>query len=93
VLCKHAVTAATLARSRLRETRGMVTESWSIRHFSQSNPEGAEQGDVPRLLRRVADSIEALGPVEVQDVTFQTEITAEGPWHSMTVYFHPSGDG
>jgi hypothetical protein len=70
----------------------MVTESWLVRHFSQSNPEGPEQGDIPRLLRRVADSIEALGAVEVQDVTFETEHTANGPWHSMTVYFHSSDE-
>jgi hypothetical protein len=33
-----------------------------------------------------------LGPVEVQDLTFHTEITAEGPWHSMIVYFHRPDD-
>jgi hypothetical protein len=70
----------------------VTTESWSIRHFSQGNAEGPEQGDVPRLLRRVADSIEALGEVEVQDLAFHTEITADGPWHSITVYFHRPED-
>lgn len=71
---------------------GVTTESWSIRHFSQANPEGPEHGDVPRLLRLVADSIEELGEVEVQDVTFHTEINEDGPWHSMTVYFHRPDD-
>jgi hypothetical protein len=70
----------------------MVTQSWSIRHFSQSNPEGEGQGDVPALLRRVADSIEALGPVEVQDITLGTDVTKHGPWHSITVYFHQAED-
>lgn len=69
-----------------------MPESWSVRHFSQANPKGAGQGDVPALLRRVADSIEAFGDVEVQDVTFGTEITEDGPWHHLTVYFHLAED-
>jgi hypothetical protein len=63
-------------------------KSSSIRHFAQANPKGKGQSDVPALLRRVSDSIETLGPVEVQDVTFGTEVTEDGPWHSLTVYFH-----
>jgi len=43
---------------------------------------------VPALLRRVADSSERLGSVEVQDLTFGTEITERGPRHRLTVYFH-----
>jgi hypothetical protein len=64
--------------------------SWPVRHFSQANPKGEGQGDVPALLRRVADSIEELGPVEVQDIILHEEITADGPWVSLTVYFHPA---
>jgi hypothetical protein len=63
-------------------------ESWTIKHFSQSNPAGTGQDDVPALLRRVADSTESLGSVEVQDLVMHTEITADGPWPSLTVYFH-----
>ena len=63
-------------------------KSWTIRHFSQANPKGKGQSDVPALLRRVADSIDKFGSVEVQDVTFQTEVNEDGPWHSLTVYFH-----
>ena len=65
-------------------------DSWPIRHFSQANPKGPGQGDVPALLRRVADSLEKLGPVEVQDLILHQEITADGPWPSLTVYFHPT---
>jgi hypothetical protein len=43
---------------------------------------------IAALLRRVADTIERLGSVEIQDITFGTEITADGPWHHLTVYFH-----
>ncbi|WP_396452887.1 hypothetical protein [Actinomadura sp.] len=64
--------------------------SWPIRHFSQANPKGEGQGDVPALLRRVADSIEKLGPVQVQDLILHEEVTADGPWVSLTVYFHPA---
>jgi hypothetical protein len=64
--------------------------SWIIQHFSQSNGNGPEQvGHVPELLRRVADTIEGLGDIAVQDITFGTDITAQGPAHHLTVYFHP----
>jgi hypothetical protein len=62
--------------------------SWTIEHFSQANPAGQGQANVPALLRRVADSIEALGEVDVQDLLLHTEVTEDGDWHSMTVYFH-----
>ncbi|SPL94663.1 unnamed protein product [[Actinomadura] parvosata subsp. kistnae] len=35
----------------------------------------------------MADSIEELGKVEVHDLLMHTEITADGPWHNITVYF------
>ena len=69
-----------------------MTESWTIRHFSQANPKGPGQDNVPALLRRLADSVDELGKVEVQDITFETEITEHGNWCSMTVYFHPAED-
>jgi hypothetical protein len=62
--------------------------SWSVEHFSQSNPAGVGQEDVPALLRRVADSIEQLGKVEIQDLVMHAEATADGSWPSLTVYFH-----
>jgi hypothetical protein len=65
----------------------LMTESSTCRHFSQSNPVGPEQGDVPALLRRVADSIEALGDVQVQDLVLHTDVNEDGDWHSLTVYF------
>lgn len=53
-------------------------ESWTVRHFSQANPKGPGCDSVPALLRRLADSIEALGPVEIQDVVIQSERTEFG---------------
>ena len=50
--------------------------NWTILHFSQSNPAGAGQGDVASLLRRVADSLDGLGDVQVQDVAFRSAVTA-----------------
>ena len=70
-----------------------MAESWWIRHFSLANRVGPGQADVPALLRSVAESIEAHGAVEVQDITFETEVTEDGPCHSMTVYFSYPGDG
>lgn len=63
-------------------------ESWGIENFSQANPVGAGEADVPALLRRVADSIDALGAADVQDLVLHTEVGANGDWHSITVYFH-----
>jgi hypothetical protein len=62
-------------------------EEWTIFHFSQSNPNGSGQGDVPALLRRVADSIEALGDVTVEDITFSSEPTGGERDLTMTVYY------
>ena len=61
-------------------------------HFSQANPAGPGQDDIPSLLRRVAESVEALGPVEVQDLILHTEMTDNGPWYSLTVYFQRLSD-
>lgn len=65
-----------------------VPESWTIRRFSQANPKGPGQDDVPALLRRVANTIEGLGPIEVQDLIMGTEITEDGFWYHLTVYFN-----
>ncbi|WP_344197163.1 helix-turn-helix domain-containing protein [Kribbella karoonensis] len=68
-------------------------ESWTIRHFSQSNPKGVGEGDVPALLRRVADTLEDLGPVKVTDLVLHNELTDDGEdWYSITVYFDPRTD-
>lgn len=64
-----------------------MTEDWTIFHFSQSNPSGERQGDVPALLRRVADQIESLGDVQVQDITFTSEPTDAEDDLTVTVYF------
>ena len=63
-------------------------DQWSVFHFSQANSAGDGQDDVPALLRRVADTIEERGEIDVMDITFEKEITAEGPWPSLTVYYH-----
>jgi hypothetical protein len=62
-------------------------DQWTMFHFSQANPEGPGRQDVPALLRRVADSIEALGDVEVHDITYAVEVTAEAVEPSMSVYY------
>jgi hypothetical protein len=66
----------------------MKANNWTAEHFSQANPAGPGQHDLPSLLRRVAESVEAIGPIEVQDLILHTEVTENGPWYSLTVYFH-----
>jgi hypothetical protein len=51
------------------------SDEWTIRHFSQSNGAGTGQGDVAALLRRVADTLDELGDVQVQDIAFHSEVT------------------
>ncbi|MGC4758289.1 hypothetical protein [Micromonospora sp. NBC_00330] len=67
-----------------------VSRFSTVRHFAQANPAGPGQDSVPALLRRLADSIEELGDVEVADVVLHQEITADadGDWWSGTVYFY-----
>lgn len=50
------------------------------------------QDNVPVLLRRVADSIDRMGPLDVHDLVLHTEVTEDGDWHSITVYFHRRRD-
>jgi hypothetical protein len=66
-----------------------MIKQWTISHFSQSNPAGADQGDVGALLRRVADSIDGLGDVTVEGITFHADPTADADELTMTVYYHP----
>jgi hypothetical protein len=63
-------------------------DRWTVLHFSQSNPDGVDQGDVAALLRRVAASIEELGDVDVQDITFRSEVTDAEDDLTMTVYYN-----
>jgi hypothetical protein len=65
-----------------------MEDRWTISHFSQSNPKGAGQGDVAALLRRVADSVDELGDVQVQDVILRSEVTDGEDDLSVTVYYH-----
>ena len=62
-----------------------VSGDWTANHFSQANPAGRGQGNVPALLRRVADTIEDLGEVEILDLVLHTATTSEGDWPSITV--------
>ncbi|GGO12193.1 hypothetical protein GCM10010116_24450 [Microbispora rosea subsp. aerata] len=63
-------------------------------HFTQNNPEGIGQDSVPALLRRVATTIEQLGPVEVYDLVMHNEVTEDGAdWPSITVYFDYKNSG
>jgi hypothetical protein len=68
-----------------------MPENWPSRHFSLANPLKDGGGDLPRLLRRVADAIEdqAIQPDEILDLTISSDTTDSGPWWSATVYWSP----
>lgn len=65
----------------------MPPTGYDTLHFSQANPPGAGQADVPTLLRTVASTIEGLGPLTVTDLILHNEVTADGNWPSITVYY------
>lgn len=57
-------------------------------HFAQSNPLGPGQDNVPALLRRIADTIEQLGDVEIYDLVLHPKLTSDGEdWPSIIVYY------
>lgn len=68
-----------------------MNESWASRHFSLSNPQGAGESDLPLLLRRIADEIEArdIAARDILDLTIHCEITENGPWWAVTLYWSP----
>ncbi|GGO68016.1 hypothetical protein [Nonomuraea cavernae] len=71
---------------------------YQTHHFSLANPQGEGQEDVPTLLRRVADTLDGLGAIEIRDLILHTDLDDEGTsWPSVTVYFdydeeNPPGD-
>jgi hypothetical protein len=70
------------------ETDADSRDKWSAFHFSLSNPAGPGQGDVARLLRITADHLEALGDVQVADIVFSSEPTADEDDLRFTIYYY-----
>ena len=79
--------ARTAEKTRGRERR----DEWTAQHFSLANPEGPGQERLPPLLNRLATNIRSLGDVEILDITFQAEITADGVRPHFTVYYYRPG--
>jgi hypothetical protein len=69
-----------------------VSEQRTCQHFSLANPVDDGSTDLPKLLRRVAEQIEARGieAMDILDLTITNEITADGPWWSATIYWSPT---
>jgi hypothetical protein len=60
-----------------------------VDHFAQGNGDGPDKGNVPRLLRRVAETIEELGPVQVMDLVLHMEMDDDGNDDpQITVYYY-----
>jgi hypothetical protein len=81
-------------RSRTMPQDPGVTEWWTSRRFSLTNPRDDGSTDLPRLLRRMADEVERrdLDPMDILDLTVSQEMTADGPWWSATIYWSPDDD-
>jgi hypothetical protein len=67
----------------------MDTAGYVCRHVSLANPRGTNQTNLPLLLRRVANLMAEMEirSEDVMDLTFASEVTADGPWWSATVYW------
>ena len=64
-------------------------DQWSAFHFSLANPEGPGRGDVPGFLRRLADTVQQYGSIEIQDIVFVQEMDDDGDlFPRATVYYH-----
>lgn len=63
---------------------------WQVCHFGQANPVGPDRGNLPALLRRVADSLEELGDIDVSDICLHNDFDPDGERHpSLVVYYWP----
>jgi hypothetical protein len=71
---------------------GSLTGRSPLYHYTVATARGSHQDDVATLLRRVADALDALGAVDVHDITFHVDWTNEGSWPSMTVYYEVDED-
>lgn len=54
---------------------------------AQSNPSGDGQENIPALLRRVVESLENLGSVEVLDMCFHTTLGSGADDPTLVVYY------
>jgi hypothetical protein len=66
-----------------------MAEPWLCHHFSLANAVDDRPTDLPHLLRRVADEIDArqIKPIHVLDLTIASEIEGDGPHWSCTLYW------
>ena len=76
-------------RAALDHILGLPAEG-TIGRLVQANPKGPGQEDAPALLRRVADTLTGLGPVDVTGLSLESQPTDDGPWCSVSVYFRPA---
>ena len=65
----------------------MAEDRTLLRSISQANPKGKGQGDLPALLRRFAETVEALGTIEVEDLVMHDDVDEDGSWLSFTLYY------
>lgn len=67
----------------------MATHAYRAQHFSLTNAEPAQVGNLPRLLRRLAAEIERrdLLPEDLLDVVVQQQPGPHGPTWAATVYW------
>ena len=68
------------------------TSDFTCSHLSLTNGRGRHQGDLPRLLRRMATEIAKLGPdTMILDFVVHDEIDDLGPFFTATVYYSLNG--
>jgi hypothetical protein len=60
-------------------------------HFSQSNGNGPQSTKVPELMRGVAQTIEDLGDIDVQDIVFAVGLI-DGEFDPTFTVYYTRGD-
>jgi hypothetical protein len=64
-------------------------DEWTISHFALSNPDGPDEASVPKLLRALADHIDTLGEITIQDITFSSHVSMlRSEDIAFTVYYY-----
>jgi hypothetical protein len=76
----------------LQRAHDQRVDQWPSTHFSLANALDDRPTDLAHLLRRVATELDRRGiqPLQILDMTISSQITADGPWWSATLYWSPT---
>lgn len=65
----------------------MAESRVQLTSVTQGNPKGKGQGDLAKLLRTFADTVDEIGAFDFEDMVVHEDITEDGSWLSFTLYY------